>query len=226
MNDYKSTLFQTRASLLERLRSTDDESSWTEFFDTYWRLIYHFARRSGLSSCDAEDIVQDVMVLASRKLPQFHYDPRCGSFKSWLFTLVKHQRVNRLRAQKPPLLALDASYYQMEESNNLASNTYYTSEIAVGDTFNPTDLPRHDLDRLWDSEWDRHLINTALLRLQSRVSVKQYQMFDMHVIRDIPIDRVAANLQTSRLSVYLSKHRVGKLFREEVERVRYSSDLL
>src|SRR5215510_11588728 len=40
---------RTRTSLLSRLRNVDDDASWRTFFDTYWRLIYNVARKSGLS---------------------------------------------------------------------------------------------------------------------------------------------------------------------------------
>lgn len=33
----------TRYSLLSRLQNWDDQDSWKEFFDIYWRLIYAVA---------------------------------------------------------------------------------------------------------------------------------------------------------------------------------------
>ena len=49
----------TRRTLLERLRRTrTDEAGWYDFFDTYSRLIYSVARKSGLGHSDAEDMVQ------------------------------------------------------------------------------------------------------------------------------------------------------------------------
>jgi hypothetical protein len=43
-------------------------------------------------------------------------------------------------------------------------------------------------------------------------------------VQEVPLARVAANLQTSAMSVYLAKHRVGKLLRAELERVRDTID--
>jgi hypothetical protein len=42
----------------------------------------------------------------------------------------------------------------------------------------------------------------------------------MHVLREVPISTVVANLQTSAMSVYLAKHRVGKLLRVELGRLK------
>ena len=43
----------TRYSLLSRLQDRDDQDSWKDFFDTYWRLIYSFAIKSGLTDAEA-----------------------------------------------------------------------------------------------------------------------------------------------------------------------------
>ena len=49
----------TRTSLLGRLKNWDDQESWKEFFDTYWKMLYSVARRTGLSETDAQDVVQE-----------------------------------------------------------------------------------------------------------------------------------------------------------------------
>jgi len=43
MNENK--FIPTRRSLLSRLKSWDNEDSWREFFNTYWRLLYGVALR-------------------------------------------------------------------------------------------------------------------------------------------------------------------------------------
>src|SRR5947209_1627510 len=45
-------LLATRRSLVDRLGNWEDQSRWQEFFETYWKLIYSVARKSGLN--DAE----------------------------------------------------------------------------------------------------------------------------------------------------------------------------
>src|SRR5213079_3139615 len=65
----ESDSLRTRESLLSRLREWDNAAEWRVFFDTYWRLIFNFGRKSGLSEPDAQDLVQDVMVSMAKKLP-------------------------------------------------------------------------------------------------------------------------------------------------------------
>jgi hypothetical protein len=46
----------------------------------------------------------------------------------------------------------------------------------------------------------------------------------MHVLREVPISTVVANLQTSTMAVYVAKHRVGKLLREELGRLKLEEE--
>ena len=53
----------TRRSLLSRLRNWDDQACWQEFFDTYGRLIYHLAVKASLTDAEAQDVVQETIIL-------------------------------------------------------------------------------------------------------------------------------------------------------------------
>jgi RNA polymerase sigma-70 factor (ECF subfamily) len=46
-------LIPTRATLIQRLKNWQDQSSWQEFFDIYWKLIYGVARQSGMTDAEA-----------------------------------------------------------------------------------------------------------------------------------------------------------------------------
>src|SRR5947207_11749136 len=66
----------TSLSLLERLRWPEEqETNWRRFVQLYTPLLYHWARRLGLSAEDAADLVQDVPTRLVAQLPQFTYDP-------------------------------------------------------------------------------------------------------------------------------------------------------
>src|ERR1051325_10984134 len=48
-------LLPTRWTLVERLKNWDDQESWRQFFDTYWRLIYGVALKAGLTESEAQE---------------------------------------------------------------------------------------------------------------------------------------------------------------------------
>src|SRR4051812_22913017 len=90
----------TRASLLLRLRDPRDEAAWKEFLDLYAPLIYGFARKQGLQDADAVDLSQDVLGAVLNTVGQLEYDPRRGSFRNWLFTIVWRRLCNWRRDQR------------------------------------------------------------------------------------------------------------------------------
>ena len=54
----------TRKTLINRLRQTNsDTRSWSEFYELYWKLVYSVALKAGLSSTDAEDVVQELSLI-------------------------------------------------------------------------------------------------------------------------------------------------------------------
>src|ERR1700676_5432926 len=80
----------TRASLLVRLRDSQDHDAWREFVRLYAPVVYRFARRKGLQDADAADLTQEVLRGVSSSVRAF--DPQFGLFRSWLFTLA-HRRL-------------------------------------------------------------------------------------------------------------------------------------
>ena len=93
------SLLPTRQSLLSRLRDWQDQDGWREFFDSYWRLIYNVARKSGLADAEAQDVVQTTFIYLARRMPRFHYDRARGSFKSWL-RVVTRSRISVYRRRE------------------------------------------------------------------------------------------------------------------------------
>lgn len=209
MNPNEDPTFRTRASLLQRLQENGDDRSWREFFDRYWRLIFSFARRAGLSEADAEDVVQEVMISLARNVKEFRYEPGRGSFKSWLLVVTKNRIIDIRRRQA----RWSERFEAMAESPTRAGEQE--------DHCDPNPSP---LDRVWLEEWESHLLQSALAAVRGQVAEKQYLMYEMHVLQEVPLARVAANLQTSAMSVYLAKHRVGKRLRVELEKARERLD--
>ena len=81
MHDTPDRWIPTRRSLISRLRNWEDHTSWQEFFDTYWKLIYAVALKSGLNNTEAEDVVQETVLSIAKKMPSYEYDPARCSFK-------------------------------------------------------------------------------------------------------------------------------------------------
>jgi RNA polymerase sigma-70 factor (ECF subfamily) len=94
----------TPVSLLERLRQPDQPRAWERFVELYTPLLYSWARRTGWPESDAADLVQEVLTLLVRKLPEFTYD-RHRSFRGWLHVVARNCWLNLLRRAELPRAA-------------------------------------------------------------------------------------------------------------------------
>src|SRR5437867_1469660 len=94
-------LIPTRYSLLSRLHNRDDQESWKDFFDTYWRLIYGVALKAGLSEQEAQDVVQETVICVAKDIHKFKRDRALGSFKGWLRNITRWRIADQLRKRMP-----------------------------------------------------------------------------------------------------------------------------
>jgi len=94
-------LAPTRRSLVDRLANWDDQKRWQEFFDTYWKLIYSTARKSGLTDAEAQEVVQETVITVAKKIDKLKYDPAIGSFKGWLLQITRWRIVDQFRKREP-----------------------------------------------------------------------------------------------------------------------------
>ena len=191
----------TRPSLLNRLKNLDDQASWQEFFNTYAKLIYGVATKAGLSDAEAQDVVQETIIVAARKLPGFNYDPAIGSFKSWLLLITRRRIEKQLKKRLPA----HAAHGRPDETQRTAT----VERIP--------DPAGFDLAAAWDAEWERNLAAAALARVRRQVKPKQFQMFDLYVLKEWPVKDVARALDVSVTHVYVNKHRVAALLKKEVK---------
>jgi RNA polymerase sigma factor (sigma-70 family) len=205
------SLLPTRQSLLSRLRDWQDQDGWREFFDTYWRLIYNVARKSGLGDSEAQEVVQSTFIYLSRRMRNFRYEPARGSFKSWL-RVVTRSRI---------------SVYRRSE---LAREVFIREPLpGEGDeggcALEQLPDPAADvLDEVWQREWEENLLSTAYRRLRSKVSAQQLLIFRLATAGDLPLTQVAKKLEVNLAQVYLARHRVGRLLKAEVQRLRRETE--
>jgi hypothetical protein len=77
-----------------------------------------------------------------------------------------------------------------------------------------------DVSRALDEEWELNLIHIAIKRVKPRTDPKQYQMFNLVVMQEWPVKKVARALRVSPAAVYVARHRVTHAIETEVARLR------
>jgi RNA polymerase sigma factor (sigma-70 family) len=185
----------TRASLLVRLRNRQDDSAWAQFVELYAPVVYGYARKQGLQDADAADLSQEVLRAVAGAISRLEYDSRRGSFRNWLFTVVRRKLSSWRRAC-----------------------------TARPDGSNPTDAqqlleqsPAPEGQDAWEAEWEQRLFAWACTEVRREVTDTTWQAFWRTAIEDQPGKQVAADLDISIAAVYNARSRVRARLRELVQ---------
>jgi RNA polymerase sigma factor (sigma-70 family) len=195
----------TRRSLVERLADWRDQKNWSEFFETYWKLIYSVAIKAGLTESEAQDVVQETVITVAKRVDGLKYDPAQGSFKGWLLHITRWRIMDQFRKREP------SDGGAKRKRGDTTARTATIERLA--------DPAGFDLESAWDAEWRENVMAAAIARVKRKVDGKQYQIFDCYVMKEWPVKKVAKELGVSVAQVYLAKHRVTALMKKELRNV-------
>lgn len=180
----------TPVSLLERLRLPDQQEAWNRFVALYTPLLYHWARRVGLSATDAADLVQDVLLLLVRKLPAFNYQPG-KRFRGWLWTVL----VNKYREN-----------HRRRDHVNQAAGADHLRDLSTPD----------ELEEISETEYRHNLVRQALRLMQAEFQPTTWKACWESVMEGKSAEALAAELRMSPGAVRAAKFRVLSRLRGEL----------
>ena len=183
---------ETSHSLLDRLRSRPDGEAWQRLVGLYTPLLRGWLRRHGVQESDADDLVQEVLVVVVRDLPHFEHSRRPGAFRSWLRTTLAHRLRDfwRGRGYRPEATGGSDFLKQLAELED----------------------PDSGLSRLWDQEHDRHVVRRLLEAIRPEFRPGTWEAFAGVMLEGDRPAEVAGRLGVSVNAVLLAKSRVlGRL---------------
>ncbi len=205
----------TRHSLLIRLKDWDDQTSWQDFFDTYWRLIYNVAAKAGLSDTEAQEVVQETVIVVAKNISEFKADPARGSFSAWLMHTTRWRIADQFRNR------VRQASFLTEAGKAGETPVLRSNDTGLTDAINRVPDPAGvQWEAVWNEEWKKNLVTAALEQVKLQVSPKQYQMFDLHVLQNLPVRDTARTMQVSAASVYMARHRISRLLKKEVQKLK------
>lgn len=196
MTNLEDEMIPTKVTLIGRLRNWKDQSSWQEFFDTYFKLIYGVARKAGLTEAEAQDVLQATMVSVAGHIPTFKYDPKIGSFKDWLQNLTR-------------LEIISLSLKRHSSSGEAGKETLAVEADHTGQT----------LEQIWEAEWKINLMNSATANVKRRQHPQKFQIYDFCVHKEWPPEKVAASFGVSLDEVRVATDSVTEMIQAEFKRL-------
>jgi RNA polymerase sigma-70 factor (ECF subfamily) len=184
----------TSASLFDRLRQAPDEA-WGQLVAIYTPLIRGWLRRQGLHAQEADDVVQEVLAVLVRRLPDFERRPQPGSFRRWLRSITVNCLRDFWRSARTKPRATGASDFQ-EVLEQLAD-------------------PDSGLSKQWDQEHDQHVTQALLELVRPRFEAKTWEAFRRVALDGAAPEAVAAELGLTVNAVFIAKSRVLSRLRQE-----------
>ena len=100
--------------LMSRIAQNKDRDAFAKLFDQFAPRVKSFMMRKGASAEMAEDLVQETMIAVWSKAAL--YVPERGGVATWIFTIARNLRIDRLRREKTSLYT-DIDDYDAESDD-------------------------------------------------------------------------------------------------------------
>lgn len=184
----------TQVTLLERIHDHDDAGSWKQFVDIYGPLVMSYCQRRGLQETDAQDVAQEVMILVSKGIDRFRYDPERGQFRNWLGTVTHRAMLKHLT--KISKIA------RREGGDHTGRRT-----VTQGSP---------SLHEEWWEVFASHVFRAATNRIRPEFDEVTWHAFNANYVESLSADSVAQHLERSVGWVYQAKCKVMSRLKEEI----------
>ncbi len=151
------------AQALSRVAQSRDRQAFATLFDHFAPRIKFFLMRKGSTSEQAEDLVQEAMIAVWSKAGL--YSPEKGSVATWVFTIARNLRIDRLRRERAQL------YETLED-------------------FDAEDETPSAQDTMARAQED-----TAVSKALAQIPAEQRELLILSYVEDVPQSEIAQRLK-------------------------------
>ena len=148
--------------LIEAVAKNLDRAAFGELFDKMAPRIKSFMLRKGVSADLAEDMVQETMIAVWTKAGL--YDPGKGSVATWMFTIARNHRIDRLRRDP------SARFVDIDDFDGASDEPAADDQLAVRQQ------------------------NEGVARALAEIPEEQKQILILSYIEDVPQSAIAERL--------------------------------
>lgn len=86
-------------NLLSLIAQDRSDASFRRLFEEYGPRVRSFMIRQGVDADTAEDLTQETLTIVWQKAAL--YSPNKGAASTWIFTIARNLRIDRIRRQRP-----------------------------------------------------------------------------------------------------------------------------
>jgi RNA polymerase sigma-70 factor (ECF subfamily) len=183
-------MLTTSRTLLDRLRNRHDSQAWQLWLTVYEPWLRDWLRMHRLQPADVDDLLQNILVVVSQKLPTFVHSGQPGAFRAWLRRILVNEVRNFLRGRQRQTTDAATDWLDLLEDNS------------------------SELSRQWDSEHDQQVTRRLLAAIQPDFAEQTWEVFRLLVLEDRPAAEVAQSFGMTLNAVYVARSRVLKRLRE------------
>lgn len=166
------------------------------FYERYAEQISHWCRRWGATAEDAEDVVQETLLVVFRKIAEFQYN-RDQSFRAWLKTVSYHIWLQVFKHKRKTMLD--------SRSKSLATAYNHKLNAAV-----------REFGGFLDQIAELEILNLALSNVRKRVPQRIWLCFELSELEEMPRKEIAEQLGISTGYVQVNVFRVRQLIDREI----------
>jgi RNA polymerase sigma factor (sigma-70 family) len=157
----------TRASLLFRLRDSQDHEAWVEFVSLYEPMVYRLLRRHGLQDADVREVMQELFMAVSRSIDRWDPAKERGSFRGWLRRVARNLVINWLKQRERRVIAAGGSDLQamldMLPADSGPETLEFDQELRRTLFHRAAEQVRGDVQpATWQAFWETGVVGTSL----------------------------------------------------------------
>ena len=191
--------FNTRITLIQKLRDLHDEASWEDFVYYYRRYIGTIITNLGIPKTDVDDLVQEVLMALWKSLPSYDYRPEQCKFRSWLKTVTRNTVVNSFRKKE-------------KQQKLLEDVKTHPANLDIAEI--------SEIEDITEREWKLHVSRLAWDSIKKEFNDKTRQCYLM-LAEGIPATEVAKRLDLKVNSVHVFRQRIQEKLKSEIRRLNW-----
>jgi len=185
---------RTRTSLLMAVAGSEGGGRWDEFDRIYRPVMLVLARKAGLTTHDAEDVVQNSFATLLRSLHRFSVRARAGSFRRYLRLIVDSRARDWRRQQRREPATVEAG------RTDTSNEEPWANLPAPGESLEPAFAAA---------------VERAMCSLAARLDARDVQLLDLYYCQEWPARQVAEALKMTEANVHqVARRNKRQLLRE------------